>query len=391
MTPGSNSPLAERQPVRSTPGPKRLRVLIVDDSVVMRRIVTRVLEEIPEVEIAGSAANGRIALERIPQLKPDLLTLDIEMPEMDGLETVQQVRRLYPAIRIVMCSTLTQRGGAVTLDALSKGADDYVTKPTTEESPEASLAALRAQLAPKVRQFLRRSLTHPGGGKPAATTGTVRQRVTAPPVLGVTTRGPTRREVVAIAASTGGPVALSRVIGMLGADFASPILVVQHMPPMFTRLLADRLNTQTHLRVSEARDGDVVVAGAVLVAPGDFHMVVRLVQDQVVVALTRGAPENSCRPAADVLFRSVAEVYGARAMGVILTGMGHDGLNGLGEMRNAGACVIAQDEATSVVWGMPGAVVEGGVADKVVPLDGVAVEIERACAGRLGRPDERGA
>ncbi|MEZ5352681.1 MAG: chemotaxis response regulator protein-glutamate methylesterase [Bryobacteraceae bacterium] len=361
----------------ASPG-SRLRVLVVDDSVVMRRLVTKALEGIAEMEIVGTAANGRIALDRIPQVNPDVLTLDIEMPEMDGLETARRVRSAHPQIRIVMCSTLTQRGAAVTLEALSSGADDYVTKPSSEDSAGQSLEALKQQLVPKLQQFLRRPPSTPLAFRPPAKTS-ASQVLTQPSArTAVRTK---RREIVAIGCSTGGPVALSSLISALPRGFRAPVLIVQHMPPMFTRLLAERLDTQTTLHVEEAKEGSVVEAGKVLVAPGDFHMTVRRMHDKVVTALNRGTPENSCRPAADVLFRSVAETYGASAVGVILTGMGHDGLRGLEQMRAGGAWVIAQDEASSVVWGMPGAVVGAGLADKVVPLRDVAAEIARQFEG----------
>ncbi len=353
----------------------RLRVLIVDDSALMRRLVTRAIEEVPEIEIVGTAANGSIALQRIPQLNPDVLTLDIEMPEMDGLETARQVRRLYPRLRIVMCSTLTQRGASVTLEALASGADDYVTKPVTEDSAGQSLLALRQQLVPKIRQFLRQAPS-----VPALRTASQHLQVKSSVAnLAKVARPPIsrKREILAVASSTGGPVALSKMVAALPPEFTAPIVIVQHMPPMFTRLLAERLNSQSHLQIAEAQEGAAIKSGSVLVAPGDYHMTLRRLHDQVVVGLNREAPENSCRPAADVLFRSVADHYGSSAVGVILTGMGHDGMLGLERMRAAGAWVIAQDEATSVVWGMPGAVVGAGLADTVLPLDEVAGEIGR--------------
>ncbi len=352
---------------------ERIRVLVVDDSGVIRRLVTHAIEEDPSVEVVGSAANGAIALAKIPQVNPDAITLDIEMPEMDGLETLRRIRKQYPDVRVIMFSTLTERGAAATFDALALGADDYVAKAANVGSLNRSMASLRGELIPKIRQFFLIARD------PAPSPGP--ERVTAsarPPVPEL--RPPRARlipKAVAIGVSTGGPAALGRIIPELPADFPLPIFVVQHMPPIFTRSLADRLHANSRLPVEEASDRTEVEGGKVLIAPGGYHMHVRNSGKQTVVTLDQSPPENSCRPAVDVLFRSVEQAYGGSVISVILTGMGYDGLRGTELLRASGAYVIAQDEASSVVWGMPGAVAGAGLADVVVPLDQVVPEILR--------------
>jgi two-component system chemotaxis response regulator CheB len=362
---------------RSLQPGERIRVLVVDDSVVIRRLVRNALEADPELEVVGVAANGSIALQRIPQLNPDVLTLDIEMPEMDGLETLRRLRRDFPQLRVIMFSTLTERGAAVTLEALSLGADDYVTKASNEGSLDQSMMRLREELIPRIKQFFL---------LPAKTGAAPRSQVPAPPPR---ERGAffalsakQRPKVVVIGVSTGGPSALGSILPHLAAGFPLPVLVVQHMPPLFTRFLAERLHTSCPLSVEEARQGDRVIAGKILIAPGDFHLKVAVCGGEVHVHLDQSPPQNFCRPAVDALFSSIAEVYGGAVLAVILTGMGHDGLRGVEILKAQGASILAQDEASSVVWGMPGAVVNAGFADRVLPLDQVAPEIMR----RADRP-----
>jgi two-component system, chemotaxis family, protein-glutamate methylesterase/glutaminase len=353
------------------PGEK-IRVLIVDDSVVIRRLVAHALEEDPDIEVAGAAANGAIGLERIPQLNPDVLTLDIEMPEMDGLELLRRVRSQYPRLRVVMFSTLTERGAAATLEALTLGADDYVTKASNEGSLDRSLARLRQELIPKIKQFFRLS------GQVEALLRTTPRPKAAPAGM----FSALRPKVLAIGVSTGGPAALASILPGLPSGFPLPVLLVQHMPPMFTRLLAERLNATCQLEVTEAVESEPVTAGKILIAPGDYHMRVAAFGERVSVRLDQSPPQNSCRPSVDALFASVGEVYGGAAIAVILTGMGQDGLRGTQILKARGACVVAQDEASSVVWGMPGAVVTAGLADCVLPLNQVAPQI-LSMAGRL--------
>lgn len=352
---------------------ERIRVLVVDDSVVIRRLVTHALEEDPLLEVVGVAANGLIALQRIPQLNPDVLTLDIEMPEMDGLETLRRVRREYPQLRVIMFSTLTDRGAAVTLEALTLGADDYVTKASNEGSLDRSMARLREDLIPKIKQFFHMPGPTRAPARPQPVDIQAPARSSAP-IFQSTKVWP---KVLAIGVSTGGPAALGVILPLLPAGFRLPVLIVQHMPPLFTRFLAERLHSICHLPVAEAAHGDPVEPGKILIAPGDFHLKVAASGRGVRVCLDQSPQLNSCRPAVDALFTSVGEVYGGAAIAVILTGMGQDGLRGAEILQPLGASILAQDEASSVVWGMPGAVVNAGIADRVLPLDQVVPEILR--------------
>lgn len=349
---------------------ERIRVLVVDDSVVIRRLITHALEEDSELQVVGVAANGAIALQRIPQLNPDVLTLDIEMPEMDGLETLRHVQRDYPNLRVIMFSTLTERGASVTLEALTLGADDYVTKASNEGSLDRSMAHLREELIPKIKQFFRLPLQKSAAplrrALPQPSWQSMQGAQSAPP------------KVVVIGVSTGGPTALAAILPQLPAGFRLPVLVVQHMPPLFTRLLAERLSASCRLPVEEASHGAPVDAGKILIAPGNFHLKVDSIGGTVRARLDQSPPQNFCRPAVDALFSSISEVYGSAVIAVILTGMGHDGLRGSEILKARGARIIAQDEFSSVVWGMPGAVVNAGLADRVLPLDQIVPEILHA-------------
>jgi two-component system chemotaxis response regulator CheB len=347
---------------RLRPG-ERIKVLVVDDSVVIRRLVVHALEEDSSIEVVGAAANGVIALERIAQFNPDVISLDIEMPEMDGIETLRHIRRDYPHLRVIMFSTLTERGAEITLTALAAGADDYVTKASNEGSLDRSMARLRAELLPKIKQFFAVGSTSP---TPVALTALPRPGIQRPAMLS---------RVLAIGVSTGGPAALAAILPLLPASFPLPVLVVQHMPPLFTRFLAERLRTLCSLPVEEAVHGMQITSGKILIAPGDFHLRVSSHGNGVYALLDTTAPLNSCRPSVDALFRSVADVYGGAAIGVILTGLGQDGLRGAEALKARGATILAQDEPSSVVWGMPGAVVKARLADRVLPLDRVIPEI----------------
>lgn len=360
---------------------RKIRVLVVDDAVVVRRMVADLLSADPDLEVVGTAANGRLALAKLPQLTPDLVTLDIEMPEMDGLETLVGLRKAYPRLPVIMFSTLTERGAAATLEALARGATDYVTKPANVGSVTLAQARIREELIPRIKALCAQVLP-----KPAVPVAPPRPVTSAPklPLVPPRVGLPQRIDVVAIGVSTGGPNALAEVLPRLPGDFPVPIVIVQHMPPVFTRFLADRLSAASQLTVREAEEGARLVPGTVWVAPGNFHMVLRKDAEGVRVVLNQDPPENSCRPAVDPLFRSVAQCYGERVLGVVLTGMGYDGLRGASEIRRAGGVMIAQDEATSVVWGMPGALVQNGQADLVLPLARIAPELaERALVGRL--------
>jgi len=358
---------------------ERIRVLVVDDSAVIRRLVTHALEQDPLIEVVGVASNGAIGLQRIPQLNPDVLTLDIEMPEMNGLEMLRSIRRDYPQLRVIMFSTLTERGAAITLEALTLGADDYVAKVSNEGSLDRSLGRLRDEMIPKIKQFF----WLPEQNRIAVRPAQPKALGAGPAVLGtsVMQRARVRPRVVVIGVSTGGPTALGSILPDLPAGFSLPVLVVQHMPPLFTKLLAERLHLTCQLPVEEASQGSPVEPGKILIAPGDFHFKVASNGAGLRVLLDQSPPQNSCRPAVDALFASVGEVYGGAAVAVILTGMGHDGLRGTEILKAQGASVLAQDEASSVVWGMPGAVVNAGLADRVLPLNQVVPEILRITNG----------
>lgn len=368
---------------RSLQPGERIRVMIVDDSVVIRRLVTVALEQDPRLQVVGTASNGSIGLQKIPQLNPDVITLDIEMPDMDGMEMLRRIRREYPCLRVVMFSTLTERGGAKTLEALTLGADDYVAKVSNEGSLDRSMARLREEMIPKIKQFFQLQ----GQSRNAV----IREVTCAPFIqndrLG-TQLSPNKKvlpKVVVIGISTGGPTALGTILPTLPVDFPLPILIVQHMPPLFTRLLAERLNGTCQLPVKEACQDSRVEPGNILIAPGDFHMKLVSSGAGVRVVLDQSPQQNSCRPAVDALFTSAGEVYGGAVLAVVLTGMGQDGLRGVEILKAQGASILAQDEASSVVWGMPGAVVNAGLADRVLPLEGIVSEIIRVTARNQGR------
>jgi two-component system chemotaxis response regulator CheB len=351
---------------------QKFRILVVDDAVVFRRLVTEELSKDPDLEVVGTAANGRIALQKMPQVSPDLVILDVEMPEMDGLATLRELRKTYPRLPVIMFSALTERGATETLDALALGASDYFTKPTSVGGLDASLEVLRQELIPEIKALCAAARGRaPGKPSPGLTPASA---------TGKPTRGASI-EVVVIGASTGGPNALAQVFSGLPAGFPVPILIVQHMPPMFTRLLAERLTAESAVPVQEASSGSAVGPAQAWIAPGDYHMIVVRDGLQVRTLLHRDPPENSCRPAVDVLLRSVAHTYKAGALAVILTGMGQDGLRGCEAVRGAGGQILAQDEATSVVWGMPGFVARAGLADRVLPISLIADEVLRRVRG----------
>lgn len=341
----------------------KVRVLVVDDSVVVRRIVADVIASDPGCEVVGTAANGKIALAKLGQVNPDIVTMDVEMPEMDGLETLAELRKTYKDLPVIMFSTLTERAAAATLKALSLGATDYVTKPSGGTSAQAT-QRVKADLLPKIHAF---------AGKGTKGSLSVTPRVVTP----AAPRAASSVDILAIGCSTGGPNALAVMLAKLPPKLPVPVVITQHMPPLFTRLLADRLRASTSLNVREAQGGEELHAGEAWIAPGDHHMVLQREGTRTRIALNQAPHENSCRPAVDVMFRSVAEHYGAGALAVVLTGMGQDGLRGCEVIRDAGGQVVVQDEASSVVWGMPGFVARAGLADAIVRLDDIDQEITR--------------
>jgi two-component system chemotaxis response regulator CheB len=359
-----------------------MRVLVADDAILFRRVMAEVLASLPDVEVVGQAPNGKLAVQKVRELHPDLLTLDMEMPEMDGLAVLDALKAAGPMPAVIVVSALTRQGGRLTVQALQKGAFDFITKPDTASAAE-SRAALRAELAPRLKTLeLRLGIRSILRGKPSAAL----PPVPAPPpntaaLSGIGERmtrlaGAVKPELLLIGVSTGGPNALAALLPALPGRLGVPVLIVQHMPPVFTQSLAENLDGKCALRVCEAADGMSAEADTVYIAPGGRQM--RLApgaEGRKVIQITDDPPENSCRPAVDYLFRSVANHYPGRAMGVILTGMGSDGTLGLRLLKRHNCFVIAQDEASCVVYGMPKAAVDAGVVDAVLPLDAIAGRI----------------
>jgi two-component system, chemotaxis family, protein-glutamate methylesterase/glutaminase len=393
-----------------------IRVMIVDDSSVVRKLLTSALANHPEVTVVGSAANGLIALNKLPQLLPDAVILDVEMPEMDGITACARIRESYPRLPVIMFSTLTDRGASVTFDALAAGASDYVLKPSAQQGDsleqvvskslvpklialtrarpaiQAALAMLNEGKAPAfdAPSSTHRVLPEVSRARPSLPT---RPSLPARPSLPQSVRAPEKPkleprpdslrsaklpalrkpvQLIAIACSTGGPNALAELVPRLPAALPVPVLIVQHMPPIFTRTLAERLALRSALKVIESSGGELLRAGEVYVAPGNRHLEVHQDERGTFTLLTDGPAENSCRPSADVTFRSLVRVFGGGVLAVVLTGMGHDGARGAKEIAEAGGRVIAQSGPTCVVWGMPRAVEEAGITTAVVPLSEMA-------------------
>ncbi|MDZ7698945.1 MAG: chemotaxis response regulator protein-glutamate methylesterase [Deltaproteobacteria bacterium] len=362
-----------------------LQVLVVDDSALYRRVVQDVLAEIPGVAVVGVAQNGRIALKKIEQLHPDLITLDIEMPEMDGLETLSHLHGATPGPGVIILSDHSVEGARFTLKALELGAFDFVPKPregTLEENherlkkslSEAITAFKRVRyvqkiLKPQESSIVRREKTMLDG--PVAH-GKVK-------TIPFSWAGQWDIKAVAIGISTGGPAALPRVITKLPENFPVPLFIVQHMPPIFTQALAAKLNSRSAIEVKEGQDGETVRSGVAYIAPGGLHMGIASRPDHTgpIIRVVDTPPVNNCKPSVDHLFFSIAEHYKEHALGVIMTGMGSDGTEGLKRMKEWGAAVIAQDEASSVVYSMPRKPVEEGIVDRIVPLEKIADEIRR--------------
>jgi two-component system chemotaxis response regulator CheB len=343
----------------------KIRVFLVDDASVVRRLVSAALGRDPELEVAGTAADGRMALARLDEARPDVVLLDLEMPVMDGLQTLAELRKTHPRLPVIMFSRFTQRGVEATVRALTLGADDYVPKPGDDLGVGQCIDDL---LIPKIKLLARRGDTDAAPTAPSAARR-------PPAAAAARPAGPV--EAVVIGTSTGGPNALAELLPALPPDWSVPVLVVQHMPPEFTARLAERLAEKSGLRVREGAAGEPVNAAQVWVAPGGHHLIVWRQGREVLLDLSSEAPVHSCRPAADVLFRSAADVWGPGVLAVVLTGMGQDGLHGCECVRAAGGGVLVQDEATSVVWSMAGGVARAGLADAVLPLDRIGPEVVR--------------
>jgi two-component system chemotaxis response regulator CheB len=356
---------------------RRTRIMIVDDSAVMRSLLRSVISADAGLEVAGTAADGASALSLIETLRPNLILLDVEMPVMDGLQTLGNLRARGHRMPVIMCSSLTQRGARVTIEALAGGASDYVAKPAGQAGREAAMQALAQELLPKIHALTTQQQSQPASAWP----GAARQPLTLPLAPPIKARPiPSIPAVLAIGVSTGGPAALDILLPALPDSFPLPVVIVQHMPEVFTRLFAERLNGRCRLRVCEAAEGEPVRAGTIYIARGNWHMELLASSRPGLpptLHLNQGPLENHCRPAVDVLFRSAASVYGSGVLAVVLTGMGSDGMLGCRVIREQGGSVLAQDQASSTVWGMPGAVANAGLAQRILPLNAIAPEILR--------------
>jgi two-component system chemotaxis response regulator CheB len=389
--------------------------MLVDDSGIIRRVVTRVLADEPDVEVVGVATNGQEALDRVEVFRPHVVVLDVEMPILDGLQTLRRLRPQWPTLPVIMFSTLTSRGAESTLEALTYGASDYATKPTSLGSLEKTVATMRVELVPLIRSWgeigrsrqptVRRRVATPSSvlaplattmrpnpvrpvaptrpsSAPVAPAVALAAAPAVPPARPVPPRpartNPTGRiDVVVIGSSAGGPNALSELIPQFPGSFPVPILLTQHMPETFTKLLASRLDEKSALKVVEAEPGMIPEPGHLYIAKGGMHLVATRTAGRVVLDFDDGPPENYCRPAVDVMFRSAAEVWGPNLLALILTGMGRDGVDGCSRILEHGGSVITQDEASCLVWGMPGAVVEAGLSGQELPLNRIAAEVGR--------------
>jgi two-component system chemotaxis response regulator CheB len=358
------------------------RVLVVDDASIFRRIISDALATMPDVEVVGTAPNGKLALARLASLQPDLITLDIEMPEMNGIEVLEAIRSLGVNTSVIVLSSRTIRGGEMTIRALESGAFDFVTKPEGG-SPAENLVQIRDNLWPMIQALGRRreirSILNVKGTK-SPTVAAV-SSAPQPPVRPALRSQRPGSPIVLIGVSTGGPTALTEVVPALPTKLGAPVFIVQHMPPRFTEALAERLHTKSAIGVKEAQDGETARSNCVYLAPGGRQM--KLIpgqQGDIVIRITDDPPENACRPSVDYLFRSVALHFPGRAIAAILTGMGNDGTEGMRMLKRGGSLTIAQDEATCVVFGMPKEAILAGVVDSVVPLNRIAETIVRAVA-----------
>ncbi|MGI9090076.1 MAG: protein-glutamate methylesterase/protein-glutamine glutaminase [Gemmatimonadaceae bacterium] len=363
-----------------------IRVLIVDDSAVARGALGRIIDAEQDMYVATTATNGRDALDALRQQPVDVVLLDIEMPVMDGLTALPLILTRHPQVKVLVTSSLTPVGGAVAMRALSLGAVDYMHKPSSRGVGGVDAAA--AEITSKVRAVAAHVKVSPGVTGDGTSSSTSPGVAPAAGQLPVKSRpvGPNDFEprILALAASTGGPNALATVISQLAGDFSIPVVVTQHMPPIFTTMFAQRLDRQGQLRCEEASDGAVLLPGHVYVAPGDHHLTVAAsgAGRGPVVSITRDPPEHHCRPAADPMFRSLVRVFGSGVLAVVLTGMGEDGRHGCDAIVRSGGRVVVQDEATSVVWGMPGSVVNSGIPCTVLPLHSIAAYVTSLCPVR---------
>lgn len=396
-----------------------LRVMVVDDSSVVRGLLTRLLEQQPDIKVISSVSDGQMAVNALRRYDVDVVILDIEMPRMDGLTALPMLLDARPNVQVIVASTLTEKNAEIAIRALEVGAADYLTKPTSahglgsmeafnrqlvekvialgyahREHPRPAVATApprRVAPSPDYRSSVRpadrpyRPSVRPGRPKVRVIERTARDAAAdatqlftkqAPKEIVLRSSGKARPEIIAIGSSTGGPQALFQVLRDLGSNLAVPVMITQHMPPTFTKILADHITKASGLPCKEAEDRDVLEKGHVYVAPGDYHMLLRVEDDRRVIRLEQTPPVNFCRPAVDPMLRSIVDIFGARVLTVILTGMGQDGMSGCQTVVESGGTVIAQDELTSVVWGMPGAVATRGLCSAVLPIDQIGKHLK---------------
>jgi two-component system, chemotaxis family, protein-glutamate methylesterase/glutaminase len=362
----------------------KVKVLIVDDTVLYRKILKDTLQMFPAVEIVGTAPNGKIALSKIPHLKPDIMTLDLEMPELNGLDTLRELKKAGEHCpSALMVSAHTTKDASVTMEALNLGAFDFIAKPSGGDM-HSNVETLKEQFEPILKAFLaKQGISIVKGREELDKTATQQEKGPAQTKSYAPISPLLKPEIVVIGISTGGPKALAEVVPNLDPKLRVPIVIVQHMPPVFTNALAGSLNQKTALTVVEATHGKKLEAGNIYIAPGGKQL--RVEKDKLannsIVVITDDPPENFCKPAVDYLFRSVSKNFGKKALGIIMTGMGRDGALGARLMKRVGAGIIAQDKDSSVVFGMPAEVIKTGAADYVAPLHEIAKEINRICRG----------
>ena len=355
------------------------RVMVVDDSAVVRGLIAKWLGDDPSVEVVATASNGEMALKNLAAADPEIVVLDIEMPVMDGLTALPKILEHSSDIQVLMASTLTKRNAEISLRALSMGAADYVSKPETTREVTTSLSFQQELVGKVVNLAAARRLQNGGkifkGKGSSSLNEDILPQVSSRGAIAKRKMSSSLPRIIGVGSSTGGPQALLKFLNSIKDELRLPVLITQHMPSTFTNILADHLARATGLPCKQAENGDVIHTGHVYVAPGDYHMVVSNEDGKKVIRLNQDAPENFCRPAVDPMFRSMAQLFGSSVLGIILTGMGHDGLKGCQEIVDAGGTVIAQDEATSIVWGMPGAVSQAGLCSAVLPLDEIGAKV----------------
>ncbi|MEZ5758043.1 MAG: chemotaxis response regulator protein-glutamate methylesterase [Emcibacteraceae bacterium] len=382
----SSIPLENNRGYKKPVGASPYRVMLVDDSSVIRGLMSRWLGADPAIEIVASASNGQVALNTLERADPEIIVLDIEMPVMDGLTALPKLLSIKPDVQVVMSSTLTVQNAKVSLQAMSLGAADYVPKPTTNRDVITS-QSFQVEIIEKIKSLAeakRKQLGLPLFKAERETLLTAEKKINNPQIVKISKTvksSSVKPKIIGVGSSTGGPQALMEFVNGIKDKLTLPVVVTQHMPPSFTKILAGHLARSTGLTCEEAEDGMELVGGRVYIAPGNYHLTVTEKAGKYYIKLNQDSPENFCRPAVDPMFRSLSQVFGPAVLGVILTGMGHDGLAGSMKIVEGGGTILAQDEATSVVWGMPGAVSEAGLCNAVLPLRELAGKVNNLVMG----------